>query len=137
MREYQGSEERKGNIVAVKSFTFATRIIACCRQFNQDGVELVLTRQLLRCGTSIGANIEEAIGGHTRAEFASKMGISYKEARECAYWIRLLVATGTVSETEANPLLKDIDELLRIIGAIRQTLKNPARNKASPDSRPF
>jgi len=134
MQEIQGSTERKGNPVAVKSLTFASKIIACCRQLNESGVEFVLTRQLVRSGTSIVANIEEAIGGHTRAEFASKMGIAYKEARECAYWIRLLVAANTLPENRAIPLLRDVDELLRIIGAIRQSLKKQRRINSYPHS---
>jgi len=83
-----------------------------------------LSKQLLRCGTSIGANIEEAIGGQSSKDFFAKLTISYKEARETHYWIRLLKDTSYLSLEEADSLLKDVDELLRIIGSIQKTIRN-------------
>lgn len=83
-----------------------------------------MSKQLLRCGTSIGANIEEAIGGQTEKDFFAKLTISYKEARETHYWIRLLKDTSYLSNEEAQSLLIDIEELLRIIGSIQKTLRN-------------
>ena len=110
--------EKRGNIVASKSFAFSVRIVKAYKQLGRVKSEFVLSKQLLRSGTSIGANVEEAIGGYSKADFAAKMGIAYKEARETAYWIRLLKATEYLSEAEAFSLLKDADELLRITGAI-------------------
>ncbi len=79
---------------------------------------------MLRSGTSIGANIEEAIGGQSEKDFFSKLTISYKEARETHYWIRLLTDTDYLSKDESRSLLKDTDELLKIIGSIQKTIKS-------------
>lgn len=87
--------------------------------------EYVLSKQLLRSGTSIGANIEEAVGGQTDKDFFAKLTIAYKEARETHYWIRLLTDTGYISEKENESLAQDVNELLKIIGFIQKnfTLK--------------
>ncbi len=85
--------------------------------------EYVLSKQLLRSGTSIGANAEEAVGGQSEKDFIAKMSISYKEARESRYWIRLLYDTGYITETRKDELIVLIDELLRIIGSIIKSSK--------------
>ncbi len=115
---------RNDNVVQIKSYAFAVRIIEVFKYLSEQKKEYVLSKQLLRCGTSIGANIEEAIGGQSSKDFYAKLTISYKEARETHYWIRLLKDTDYLSEDEAESLLKDIDELLRIIGSIQKTLRN-------------
>jgi four helix bundle protein len=84
--------------------------------------EYVLSKQLLRSGTSIGANIEEAIGGQTGKDFFAKLTIAYKEARETHYWIRLLTDTDYISEKENESLIQDVHELLKIIGSIQKNL---------------
>ncbi len=86
--------------------------------------EYILSRQLLRSGTSIGANVEEAIGGQSTRDFEAKLYIAYKEARETHYWIRLLSDSNYLNHTEANSLLADVDELQRILGSILRTLKS-------------
>ncbi len=73
---------------------------------------------MLRCGTSIGANVEEAIGGQSKNDFISKISISYKEARETMYWVKLLKATFYLDETEADNILNDADELCKILASI-------------------
>jgi len=83
-----------------------------------------LILQLLRSGTSIGANVEEALGGQSDKDFAAKFYIAYKEARETHYWLRLLKDTGYITEKEALSVVKDCEELLKIIGAILNTLKS-------------
>ena len=75
----------KENIVQVKSYAFAIKIVNTFKVLQQDSKEFVLSRQLLRAGTSIGANIEEAIGGQSRKDFFAKLTIAYKEARETKY----------------------------------------------------
>lgn len=115
---------KNDNIVQIKSYAFAVRIIKVFKYLSEQKKEFVLSKQLLRCGTSIGANIEEAIGGQTGKDFFDKMTISYKEARETHYWIRLLKDTEYLSVEEADSLLKDVEELLRIIGSIQKTLRN-------------
>ncbi len=88
----------KNNIIAKKSFLFAVRIVKAYQYLVKEKKEYVLSKQLLRNGTSIGANIEEAIGSQSTAEFLAKLSISYKEARETDYWIRLLNETGYPSQ---------------------------------------
>ncbi len=115
---------KKDNVVQIKSYAFAVRIVNVYKYLLEEKKEYVLSKQLLRCGTSIGANIEEAIGGQTEKDFFAKLTISYKEARETHYWIRLLKDTSYLSNEEAQSLLIDIEELLRIIGSIQKTLRN-------------
>lgn len=115
---------KKDNIVQTKSYAFAIRIIKIYQFLCENKKEFVLSKQLLRCGTSVGANIEEAIGAQSDKDFYAKLTIAYKEARETHYWIRLLKDTDYLTEVEYKSLLKDIDELLRIIGSIQKTLRN-------------
>jgi four helix bundle protein len=115
---------KTNNIIQDKSFAFAVRIVKLYKFLCDEKKEFVLSKQLLRCGTSIGANIEEAIGGHSEKDFFAKLTISYKEARETKYWINLLKASAILTDEEANPLLHDIEEILRIIGKIQITIKS-------------
>jgi four helix bundle protein len=112
------------NVVQTKSYAFALRIIKVYKYLNQEKKEFVLSKQLLRSGTSIGANIEEAIGGQSKNDFFAKITISYKEARESKYWIRLLRDSEYLSVEQSDDLLKDIDELLKIIGSIQRSIRN-------------
>tara|TARA_R110002012_G_scaffold169630_1_gene333684 strand:+ start:4422 stop:4772 length:351 start_codon:yes stop_codon:yes gene_type:complete len=114
----------KENIVQVKSYAFAIKIVNTFKVLQQDSKEFVLSRQLLRAGTSIGANIEEAIGGQSRKDFFAKLTIAYKEARETKYWIRLLTDTKYLDKETSRILLEDIEEMLRIIGSNQKTIRN-------------
>src|SRR2546421_9066177 len=98
------------NVVREKSFAFAVRIVNMYRLLTEQRREFVLSKQVLRSGTSIGANIEEAIGGQSRADFISKLSIAYKEARETSFWIRLLKETKYLDENEAASILNDVEE---------------------------
>ncbi len=111
------------NIIQTKSYAFAVRIVLLYRHLLKEKREFVLAKQLLRCGTSIGANVEEAIGGQSRADFVSKLSIAYKEARETCYWLRLLKDTGYLTEQEFDSIYADSDELCRIIAAIQKSTK--------------
>jgi len=113
----------KQNIVLEKSFNFALRIVRVYRYLTKNKHEYVLSNQLLRSGTSIGANIEEAVGAQSRKDFFSKLTIAYKEARETKYWLHLLSLGEFFTEKEYNSLLSDIDELLKIICSIQKTIK--------------
>jgi four helix bundle protein len=115
---------KKDNVVRDKSFAFAVRIINVYKYLLQEKKEYVLSKQLLRSGTSIGANIEEGIGGQSDRDFLSKISISYKEARETIYWLRLLKATDYLTESEAKSLIEDTEELCKILGKIQLTLKS-------------
>ena len=83
----------KENIIQTKSFAFAIRIVNAYKYLQSEKKEFVLSKQMLRSGTSIGANVEEAIGGQSKKDFIAKISIAYKEARETKYWIKLLFAT--------------------------------------------
>ena len=108
----------KNNIVQAKSYSFALNMVRVCRKLQEVHKEYVLSKQLLRSGTSIGANIEEALGGQSRKDFYAKLSIAYKEARETKYWIRILPDSMILTKSESNLLLKDIEELLRILASI-------------------
>ncbi len=114
----------KENVVQAKSYAFAIRIVKAYRYLCEQQKEYVLSKQLLRSGTSVGANIEEAIGGQSRKDFFAKLSIAYKEARESQYWIKLLRDTQYLSTEQSDSLLQDADELLRIIGSIQKTIRN-------------
>ena len=116
------------NVVVKKSYAFAVRIINCYKYMTNNKKEYVLSKQLLRCGTSIGANVEEALGGHSKKDFHAKMSIAYKEARETSYWLRLLKDTDFLEANLSDSLLSDSNELLRIIGSIIKSLKPPIPN---------
>jgi len=115
---------KKDNVIQIKSYDFAVRIVKLYKHLSQEKKEFVLSKQLLRSGTSIGANIEEAIGGQSRKDFFAKLTIAYKEARESHYWIRLLKDTDFLSNKESKSLITDIEEILKIIGSIQKTIRN-------------
>lgn len=112
------------NVIQIKSYAFAVRIVKVYQFLSNEKKEFVLSKQLLRCGTSIGANVEEAIGGQSNKDFFAKLTIAYKEARETHYWIRLLKDTDYLSKEQSEILLNDVTELLKIIGSIQKTLRN-------------
>lgn len=93
------------------------------RYLTEKKNEYVLSKQVLRSGTSIGANIEEGIGGQSEKDFYAKLNIAYKEARETKYWLRLIRDTNYITEKEAKALIDDCDEILKIITAIINTMK--------------
>ena len=110
-----------GNAALDKSYQFALDSIEMYK-ILQRKKEFTLGKQLLRCGTSIGANVEEAIGGHSRQDFGWKISIAYKEAREAHYWLRLLRDSNYLNSGEANILISKADELIRILGSIQKTV---------------
>jgi four helix bundle protein len=113
----------KENVIQKKSFDFAVRIVNAYKYLQTEKKEFVLSKQILRSGTSIGANVEEAIGGQSKKDFIAKTSISYKEARETIYWIKLLVATGYLEKDLAQSLLDDAEELSKILSSILLTSK--------------
>ena len=115
---------KKDNVIQEKSYQFAIKIVKTSKYLVDQKKEFILSKQLLRSGTSIGANVEEAIGGQSKKDFFSKLSISYKEARETKYWIRLLFDTDYINEPTKTELLNDCEEILRIIGSIQNTIKN-------------
>jgi four helix bundle protein len=114
---------KNDSIVQEKSFAFAIRIVNLHRYLIEEKKEFVLSKQLLRSGTSIGANVEESIGGQSEKDFYTKITISYKEARETVYWIKLLAATDYLTKDQSNSILNDAEEICKILGKIQLTLK--------------
>ena len=114
---------KEDNIIQQKSFAFAIRIVNAYKYLQSEKKEFVLSKQMLRSGTSIGANVEEAIGGQSKADFISKLSIAYKEARETLYWLKLLFATEYLTKEMSESLIQDAEEICRIIGKIQVTMK--------------
>jgi four helix bundle protein len=112
----------KENIIKDKSFNFAIRIINLYKYLTYHKKEFILSKQILRSGTSIGANIEEALGGFSKKDFIAKLTISYKEARETFYWLRLLNETNYLTDEQAKSLFADCDEICKIIAKIKITI---------------
>jgi len=111
----------KENIVENKAFEFAIRIVELYKYLSIEKKEFVLSKQLLRAGTSIGANIAEAQAAQSRKDFIAKLSIASKEARESHYWLRLLKATGYLSKDD---LLIECDELVRLLTSIVKTTQS-------------
>jgi four helix bundle protein len=110
----------KDNLVREKSYAFALRAIGLYRGLVQQK-EFVLSKQVLRSGTSIGANVEEALAGQSRADFLSKMSIASKEARETHYWLRLLRDSETLTARTLEPLLVESQILINLLTSIVKT----------------
>ena len=105
--------------IRLRAFDFAVQIVKLCQYLDEKrGVERIIGNQLLRSGTSIGANLEEAEAGQSKADFISKNSIALKEARETHYWLKLLAATEIVPTTWLSPLQQETEELTKIIAAI-------------------
>lgn len=115
--------KEKPNVAYNKAYAFAIRIVKCCQYLVGEKKEYVLSKQLLRCGTSIGANLAEANGAISKADFSAKVSISYKECQECRYWLRLLKDTGYLDESAFLSIHADADELGRILFSILKTTR--------------
>jgi len=111
------------NVIQTKSYAFAVRIVKLYPHLAVEKKEYVLSRQVLKSGTSIGANVEEAIGGQSRSDFLSKLSIAYKDARETSYWLRLLRDTDYLTSSQFESIHTEAEELCRIISAIQKSTK--------------
>ena len=111
------------NPIVDKSFGFAVKIVNLSKSIR-DRKEYELARQILRCGTSIGANVAEAQKAQSDRDFLAKMYIAYKEANETEYWIRLLYATNIISDSEYQDIIEDAQELLKILSSITKSMKD-------------
>ena len=117
----------KESIVQQKSFQFSLKITSLYKKLQKDK-EFIISNQILRSGTSIGANIEEALARQSKRDFTAKMSISSKEARETKYWLRLLKES-EFTNLDVNSLILDIDELIRILTSIVKTAQqNQTKN---------
>ena len=116
------------NVLLEKSFKFAIRIVKLYKYLCGEKKEFVLSKQLLRCGTSIGANISESQEAQSTNDFISKLSISLKEARETKYWINLLTETDYLTNNEAESILKDLIEIIKLLTSIiKLTKENNAK----------
>lgn len=119
----------KVNLIQQKSYDFAILIIALYRKLCKSN-EYVLSKQLLRSGTSIGANVEEAQAGQSRADFVAKMSRASKEARETNYWLRLLRDSNILESSDIEPLLAEVASIINILTSIvKSTSTNNPKSK--------
>ena len=114
----------KSNVIVVKSKAFAIRIVRLYKYLKETKKERILAAQVLRSGTSIGANIHEALRAQSAADFNAKMHIAMKEASETEYWLELLEATDYINQEHAESILSDCTELIKILSSITKTLKD-------------
>lgn len=112
----------KENILADKSYQFALRIVSVCKELTSRK-EYILSKQLLKCGTSIGANVAEANGAISNADFSAKISIAYKESLETKYWLRLLNDSEYLQEEKFESLFESVDELSRIMYSILKSTR--------------
>lgn len=125
---------KSDNIIQEKSFAFAIRIVNLYKYLTNEKKEFVLSKQILKSGTSIGANIEESIGAQSDKDFLNKISISYKEARESIFWLKLLQATNYLSAEETESLLSNAEEICKILGKTQISMKNRvASNTNDPE----
>ena len=110
-------------MIAEKSMSFAVRIVSLYKYLVNEKQESVMSRQLLRCGTSIGANVREAIYAQSRKDFVSKMSISLKEASETMYWLELLSRTEYLTDVQHKSIQNDSEELTKLLTAIVKSSK--------------
>ncbi len=106
------------NAALEKSFEFAVRIVNLYKYLSREKQEYILSKQLLRSGTSIGANVTEAQKGQSKADFTAKMNIALKEANETEYWLRLLYRTDFLSEREYKSIAEEANELISLLVTI-------------------
>lgn len=114
----------QNSILLDKSLHFAARIVKLYQYLSKEKRETVISKQIIRSGTSIGANANEAVYGVSKADFIAKLQISLKETAETEYWLRLLVLSGYITETEGDSLLHDCLEIKRILVSTLKTTKN-------------
>lgn len=118
-----GCEMKTENTIADKSKAFAVRIVKLYQYLCGEKLEFVLSKQLLRSGTSIGANVKEAVRGQSKADFISKMSIALKEASETEYWLELLYETDFLDKNQFESFYGDNQELLKILTSIIKSAK--------------
>lgn len=118
-------KQQDDNLVLVKSKAFAIRCIRLRQHLMKVSHEYVMSKQILKSGTSIGANVKEAIRGQSRADFGTKMNIALKEASETEYWIEFLTETDYITQEQGESLLEDCRELIRLLTSIVKAIFDP------------
>ena len=112
------------NVIVDKSKAFALKVIALYKKLCDTNCEFVMSKQLLKSGTSIGANIKEAQQGQSKADFYAKLYISLKEASETEYWLELLHESGYIGEEEFSAIYQDCQEIIKLLVAITKHRRN-------------
>ena len=112
---------KEENVIVSKSYAFAVRCVKLYKYLCEEKHDYIIGKQLMRSGTSIGANVKEAIRGYSKAEFSLKMGISLKEASESEFWIELLRDTEYITYDQAESMLTDCRELIKLLMSIIKT----------------
>ena len=112
---------KSDNVIVDKSMDFSIRIVKLYKFLIENKREYVLSKQILRSGTSIGANVKEGVRGQSKADFISKMAIALKEASETEYWLELLYKTDYLNENQYNSINSDCEELIKILMSIVKT----------------
>lgn len=125
------TNKEKASPIREKSFALAIRIVNLYKYLTKEKSEFTISKQILKSGTSPGANVREAQNGESDADFIHKLGIAQKETAETIYWLDLLHATDYLTETEYESLLKDSEELLKMIRSAVLTKKRKVAIKAS------
>jgi four helix bundle protein len=115
--------EKKSNAIKDKSYQFALRIIKLYQYLAKEKKEFVLSKQILRSGTAVGALVQEATQGESKADFIHKLSMANKEASETSYWICLLRDSSLIDEKAAQSILKDNNEIIKILASIILTTK--------------
>lgn len=108
----------KENLIKDKTFAFAVRVVKLSRHLNDKKREYTISHQILKSGTSIGANVREAINGESKADFIHKLGIAQKEADETLYWLELLKETGFITAMEFQSMSNDLISIIKILKSI-------------------
>ena len=121
--------QSRENVLRVKSYSFALRIVKAYKYLIAEKKEFVLSKQLLRSGTSIGANVAEANQGQSRPDFISKLSIALKESVETEYWLNLLRDSEYLTPEQTQSLLDECRELIRILTSSIKTAKRPKRDQ--------
>ena len=113
----------KDNVIKTKSFQFAVETVNMYKKMQRTKNEFILSKQFVRCGTSIGANVREGINAESKADFVHKLGVAQKECDESIYWLELLCATEYIPQNEMFKMKSDAEEILRILRSIILTAK--------------
>lgn len=111
------------NIIVDKTYKFAVKTVLLYKQLTTEQKEFILSKQLVRSGTSPGANVEEGFAGELKKDFISKFSIALKESRESHYWLRILKDTGFIDNETASVYLNDCEEIIKILSSIVKTSK--------------
>ena len=117
------------NVLSDKTIAFSIRMVHCYQYLMEEKKEFIMSKQLFRSGTSVGANVHEGIQAQSKSDFISKLGIALKEASETSYWLVILFRSGKIDEKIYSSLKKDIDEIIRILVSTIKTAKHNINTK--------